>query len=149
MSAHSFPHLSFIILHPFFHHHPFITWSPKRSPKYMNQAISHARLTLLNQRILNPANEALHEGCLPASPSQLVPPSCPGTPSLLPGFCTGSSICWSTPPPRPYCLAPFKSFPQSSGLRMNQAPLCPSCASCSCRVSHRLSTGSVNFCLSH
>lgn len=122
--------LSFIILLD-----SFITWSPKRALKNMNQAISHACITLLNQKILNSANEALHEGCLPPSLSQLVPPSCPGSSPPLPGFCTGSSLCRSTPPPRPFCplcLAPFKSFPQSSGLRMNQATLFSSRASCSC-----------------
>lgn len=79
----------------------------------MNQAISHACITLWwysNQEILNPANEALHEECLPASLSQLVPPSCR---LLLPSGAQGA----------PHHLKAFVQAPPSVGLL---PPLLPS-----------------------
>lgn len=149
------PILSFIILLD-----SFITWSLKRSLKNMNQAISHTCTTLLNQKILNPANEALHEGCLPASLSQLVPPSCrllqpsvaQGTPHHFKAFAKAPPSVGLLPAPFPPFVWLLSSpFPQSPSLslKMNQAPLFSSRASCSCHVSHSLSTGSFNFCLSH
>lgn len=57
----------------------------------------------LNQKILNPANEALHEECLPASLPQLVPPSCR---LLLPSGAQGA----------PHHLKAFGQAPPSVGL---------------------------------